>query len=353
MTEIAKKIQELYPTFKELEWKKTVFEKEIKRRFEESGEESWNINGLMVQKKTRSDYQYDPAIYDYLGFDERALLPWAVKIPSHLEKTYDLTSFWIRGEDTVSLNALKGKQVKVDKDKKIGAFQEEAENADLQRLINLLKVTKMKFKREEQKYNTLKKELTAELLQSEQGELVVENVGTFRLSEKGGEYDTTQIFSKLQHRYFAFAYRVQGTDADVINLFNGDTFRVNTSFEYDGCIFTVENGELLADGNIFESGLHEAINLKKKEEKAYLESEFVFGYVKVKADPAEFFRQCEISSTKLEKMMDDGLLTPKEIEKYKHKVKETDFPEIIEEVKDTERRKHFYDHLMNRAQVGS
>lgn len=362
MEEMIKKLQTTYPGYKMTEKKFNCLKEEIKRRFTESGEDNWNLDGYLVSEKTRRIYEYDESLFTYLD-EERSLLPRAVKIPKHAPTMYPLHNFLYPGEWSVKLSASTKKTDRLKTEQEMRMYADSLMTQKLEDVLSLYKVYQMKHKTEEQKYEQLKKEFITYFLENNTDFAFIPGIGTIRLTEVGREYDVHRIFNELNERFVAFAYKVSGTKANVINLYTGEAFEVDGSLSYQGCNLTLSGGELLAEGHPLSDTveIHDEhsgetlhltpLDLKAATKKSFLADGYTIGFGKAPADPDVFFRGCDISATKLKELMDEGILLESEIEAFRRVKSETTFIEIIHEVKNEDRRRAQADNHMARAQT--
>lgn len=358
MKELVEQIQVLYPTMKENKWKLDCVESEIKRRFNEQQEDRMEDGGLVIQKRVRKKYEYAPDFRAYLE-DERSLLPRAVKITPSVSKQFPIKSFEIPGEVTVNLSAKRRSALEKSKEEeKMEDLSKELENMEWASLLGLFKVMKMKEKRHKQAYDSFKCQVIDALQEADTLSLIAENVGEFRLKETVDGYDTDRIFSELTHRYAAYAYRAADSGVEIIDLFTHEThaspdatFTLQEErFSYEDGTLTIEGVPLSPEWNEDEIGELPVLKLTKKKQKELAEDGYTIGYGVCPIDSMTFFRRCEISGTKLEELMNEGILLPKELDRYRKVAGETEFVEIIEEVKEMDRRQYFSETMMTRAQ---
>lgn len=335
-----------------------IYKGALQKHFSQQKESVLNVDGMILQERSRKYYAFDPEFYDFL--DDQAKLPLAVKISKKMESEYNIGDFRLPETYFLNLQAKKAtKQEKARKDEEDEIRKTDLANKfDTEDLVAELRIIKMDVEAAKQQYDSAKEELYNFLLeQNLLDKSLVTDVGTFSLSTNEPEYDIDQLFYADLTQNINLLISEQAEELACIDLFSKTEFAIpyHEPFHYKGLTFTYIDGTLTCNNEEMNGNSFLVTFTTKKDQKMVDELisagwDVVSGSITV--DSNTLFRHCPIQSTKVDALADQGLLTEKDIQTYKKPTGQTtDFFEVIEEVTNDERKHMFMRKRLQRSEV--
>ncbi|WP_456363857.1 hypothetical protein [Priestia aryabhattai] len=304
---------EKYTEHKKVELKLNLIKQGMKNHYNNQDERSLNTNGVIVRLKTKKDYRIKEEIYDYL--EDYGYLPLVVKVNKSLEKHFSLKDARINKKQSVRLYT-GGKSI-VDSKSITNQYSYLLEY----NLDDLSKEFKQSATEEKLKKAQLE-EIKEQLKQSMPSNSVSTDYGNLKITETY-EYDIDVVFDGVSGKKEVFIKKLSANGYKIVvfpeetELFiNGEDLLGN---------FTVEHLFNNTSDNL------ESLFVKKRTFNKMIKEEFVFNKFEVEMDPYEFLKKCEISKTKINDLVQQGIINEKDILPYLEIVGETEFIEVLNE----------------------
>ncbi|MCK2000083.1 hypothetical protein MZM54_01625 [[Brevibacterium] frigoritolerans] len=303
---------EQYTVHKTAEIKLDMIKSGIKKHYDQQEERTMKVDGVVARTKNKKEYEINEDIYDFL--EDYGYLPLVVKVNKSIEQHFNLEKAKINQKS--SLRMYTGGKSIVDKDEISQKFVHYLD-CGLVELADEFKRTSTEKELAKSKLEEIKEQLSNVMPSTS----VSTEYGTLKKTETY-EYDMNVVFDGISGKKEVF-------------------IKKNESY-YEAIIYPDEkkvrgSGELLLGQHSIEELYHthnndlDSIFVKKRPFKAYLKDGFVFNRFELQVDPFEFFRKCEISLTKINDLIQQGILQEKDIEPFRELVNETQHTEIISE----------------------
>lgn len=346
---ILSEIVELYPTLKALERKKDTTKEAIQCHYEQLAEENdaerITLLGMRLHYKRKSDYtwkkeEFNEELEDNGG---QYLLAKAKKVDKHVtsflhvivqnedgtEEKHDMSYFALAPEAYVRPypKGVRKKKKNENQDTNDQPLSEEELYYDqlmkqsIEEVVTAYKLDKMDFEEAKNRYEQLKKALLQAMM-SEDLEDVQSEMGKFTILYKAPSYDLTAI---IGHRFTkTLAYQVVNNEGtlEVTDLFSKETrpLPLDTPFVLDEHTLLFTEKGLEVDG-----------------QRLFMHTEndgSMFASGETEIDSATLLRQLPFSTQDIERLIDDGLLHPKTLDRFRYVASIDDLNvhfEIIEE----------------------
>jgi len=304
---------EKYTEHKKVELKLNLIKQGIKNHYNDQDERLLKTNGVIVRLKTKKDYKIKEEIYEYL--EDYGYLPLVVKVNKNLEKHFNLKDARINEKKSIRLYT-GGKSI-VDSESINNQYSYLLEY----NLDDLSKEFKQSSTEEKLKKAQLE-EVKEQLRQAMPSSSISTDYGTLKLTETY-DYDINVVFDGVAGKKEVFIKKLNANGYKIFvfpeetELFiNGDDLLGNFTVEQ---LFNNTNDKL------------ESVFVKKRAFKKMLKEGFVFNKFEVQMDPYEFLKKCEISKTKINDLIQQGIINEKDILPYLEIVGETEFVEVLNE----------------------
>ncbi|MGF7535682.1 hypothetical protein AAGG74_18675 [Bacillus mexicanus] len=323
---------ETYINHKEIKIKLDTIKQGIKHHYEKQDQKLLKIDGIVVRTKHKKEFSFNDEIYEYL--EDYGFLPLAVKINKSVEKYFNLDKAKINYKESIRLYT-GGKSI-VDTDH-IQSKYEHLITQDIGELSNEFKKTSIKENLSKSRLEEAKEKLK-QIMPSNS---IKTEYGTLKLT-KTYDYDPNIVFSGVSGKKEIFIKRIENNEYEVI------IFPEN---KFSQCSGDLILGDLTVE-ELFISSTPKLTStfVKKREFNKYLNSGFIFNKFEVKTDPMEFFKSCQISMTKINNLIQEGIIDEKDIQPFRKLENESDFIEILTEGALEQQSSLFDKKLMEKAQ---
>lgn len=321
-----------YIKHKKVKIKLDTIKQGIKNQYEKQDEKILKSDGIVVRSKHKKDFSFKKEIYEFL--EDYGYLPLAVKINKSVEKLFNLDKAKINHKESIRLYT-GGKPV-VDKDyiqSKYVHFLEQ----DIGELTNEFKKTST----EENLVKSKLDEVKERLIQAMPYSSIKSEYGTLKLT-KTYEYDPHIVFGGVSGKKEIFIRRIDNNEYEVIifpedkvSKCSGDLILGNLSIEE---LFISSSPDLTSTF------------VKKREFNKYMKAGFVFNKFEIPIDPMEFFKCCEISMTKINNLIQEGIIDEKDIQQFRQLENESYIIEVLTEGSLEQQSSLFDKKLMEKAQ---
>jgi molybdopterin biosynthesis enzyme MoaB len=328
---IFKSYMDQYIEHKKIELKLDVIKQGIKNHYEKQEERLLKVNGVVARTKSKKEYQIKEEIYDFL--EDYGYLPLVVKINKSIEQHFNLEKAKMNHKKSIRLYT--GGQSIVDKDSIIKSYSHYLDYG-LDELAEEFKRVSTEEKLAKAKLEEIKEQLINAMPSSS----VATEFGTLKLTESY-DYDLNIVFDGVSGKKEIFIKK-NDDHYEVVIYPEDKTFRVSGDHIFGDK--TVE--ELyLAHNNEAES-----IFVKKRPFKKFIKEGYVFNRFEVEVDPYEFFRHCEISKTKINDLIQQGIIEEKDIKPYLELVDESQYIEVLSEGSLEQQSNIYHQKLLERSE---
>lgn len=323
-----------YTEHKEVEIKLDVIKQGIKKEYEKQEERILKTNGVIARTKTKVEYELKEEIYEFL--EDYGYLPLVVKVNKSIEKVFNIEK--ARTNHRQSIRLYTGGKSIVDQ-----AAIADRYNRYLE--YSLEDLTE-EFKRasSEEKLAKAKLEETKEQLKNAMpSPSISTDFGTLKITDSY-DYDMNTVFDGISGKKEIFIKKID-------HKFEVVVFPEEKSF-------VIENGdELLGTKTIEELYITSSIDkdqectfVKKRLFNTYLKEGFSFNKLQMEVDPFEFFRKCEVSKTKINDLIQQGIIDEKDIKPFVVMGEESSYVEVMSEGSAEEQASVFQKKFMEKAQ---
>lgn len=353
-------IDEIASYYPEMTDRKTIHEviKEVaKEKMNKLGVDDYLHNGVIMQNKKDPNYTLKE---DELNeeAENRGFLHSIKKINKEHETRYNIVDFKRPASKYVRIHNSIPKETKAELDEKNEAFikneKERLTKKDWNEFILAFKENNKKKKQLEERYEKDRKELMHTMIKEDENKIyATEGVNkgktSFSLLDKKADYNMKDmLFSEIEKR-FLFSFKANSSNIITVkDWYTSDVFEFESDSTYlhDGHTIEFQHGTLLVDGIHLESeDLDETKVIKKKNKKELMKNNeyLVSGLVPVAG--SDFLKSLPSSSSKIQHLIEKGIITEKEFKSFRFIEKEEDFGlkfEMITEESDSERRSFFH-----------
>lgn len=330
--EVFKSYIEQYEIHKLTEVKLDVIKQGIKDHYDKQEEHSLKINGVVARLKTRREYKMKDEIYDYL--EDYGYLPLVTTISKNVEKYFNVEKAKINHKHSIRLYT-GGKSI-VDK-QSITSKYEPLLQEDLEELVEHFKRTTTEESLEKAKLEQIKEQLI-EVMPTDS---VSTHYGTLKIT-RSYEYDIDVVFEGISGKKEVL---IKKTDTNTYKLLIYPEDKMYIALGNDRYGNKTVN-------ELFDTGTKQylSIFLKKREFNQFIKDGFTFNHFEVAVDPYDFLRKCEVSKTKINELIEQGIINEKDIEPYYELIKETDYIEVLSESSVEQQSDLFHQRLINRSE---
>lgn len=350
---LSLELEAVYPELKDAELRDEVLKQVMREKIELSQIDRFSYESVVLKFKKHTNWKWKDEFIDSLY--EEAKLPLAVTVNKSMEKRFELEEFRVDNGHHIRLYPTRSKAKTEQKNLKIEALTEEFSALSLEDLVVEYKINKMDYQLAEEQYETLKKKLFNSLRDTNSDSFGC-SLGNYKIVKNDPKYDISNIHASTITKNVTFVYKAQGSDATVYDLYNGYQFSFSRTTTYEEHTLTCQHGQLYIDGEVLVpfDGLS-AMNKKMKKVYEPLVSEgyqFVTGSIEIEGE--DFFRHCPLSSTKVTELMNQGIVDPKSLEKYRYIDSLDDIDvrfEVIDEETEAERKVFFLEQLVQRSET--
>jgi hypothetical protein len=338
--ELVENISTFYSKFQDVKRKSERLKAVIQAKYFAQKEDSLYISGYLIRQTPHRNWTWKPEVYDYL--EEEAKLPLAVTIPPELEERYDIKQFRLERETYLKINPKRLKKTQMEQRKLLEEQEEENwMRMSLPELVAHYQSVNLSCDIFEQKYDNRRKRLFDAMKVAELNS-VSGDCGSFSVLEKGIYYDVPAFFKNPITKKMCFAYRKQKRKIWFKDLYTNEEFIFYRKTTHDGHDIHFKKNTFFVD----------QIPLTASEEDSAAEFQVVFGEVPI--DAMTFFRNCPISGTKIDDLLQRGLLIEKQIYSYRYVKDENDIAlyfECIHEESLAQRKLTFQNKNLRKSQA--
>lgn len=335
---IINEIGSFYFTYKEAEKFKDVVKARIQKEADEYGigRQPVEMEGFFISYQIRPSYTIDQELKEIL-YDEYKL-PVAVKVEPKYEKQYDIKHARMDLEYSVRPSFKQPKAIKDLMKANCETFDNSLHGKEIRELLAVYKQVTDDIKKYEDQYARCKYQLLKEMKKEKLSSLVTE-IGTFTVKAKKQEYDIDQIYAHgFVKKEMDLYYTIVGDTVIGMDLFTNDQFQfpVDETYEHEKQILSFEGDSLLIDGEPLEN--HHTLEEQDKTIHR------ISGSIEI--NPMDFFYMCDLSSTKLTEMTNEGTLPLETLKKYRKPTgleKAKPFLEVISVDNDSKRKQKMRD----------
>lgn len=359
---ISRDLNVFYPELQLLKKVEGCFKDVLKIKFKEFKTSKTIINNMILQTKTRQTSNWDERVYTYL--EDVGLLHEAVSFNNpKVIKRYKLEKYQLPEEPSLRVST---KRITADeKEEFLTDFARKISNSepehpivneeeltkflsqfDINTLINNFKSLKISLYQLDQKYNNRKKEILDNLLEEDKESYKTAFNHSFKVTNKPLKYDAAQIFQNDIEKYFEFQFKLLDDDeVELIDTLNDDlTFTFKKETIYEGMRISVYKGRIHVNGQRLDTSLRDLLNNPNSHLPA---KGFAF------VNSLDLFYNLKISSTKIDELIDEGLLEEKDVMIYKvADINSTqEVFEIISESSNEARKNMFKEKMEKRRKI--
>lgn len=359
---ISTEIANFYPTLQMKKRLDDLYKEVLKEKFSEFKQKKVIRLGIIHQTKSRTKWKWKNETYQYLK--DQNVLASAISIKKEALTRYVLDDFKL--DATYHLRITPKRQTKLEKNMAMyeeflnftqsnSTFKEKIDyelllksmlmEEEFDEVINLFKVNKLSIKTLEQKYENRKKELFKLMNESNLDSFKCSAGNGYKINQNKTDYDMDKMVVSQIPKIYSFSYRIISKDGDVEvvdHLNNNHQFLFKNETIYEGQRISLYKGRLHVNGQRLKTDVRAIFENPNGSYPAQ-------GTVLV--DSEDLFMNCSISSTKIEGLLDLGLIEMDVIEKFKYKESDndvTEYFEVISENSEEERKKMFKDKLEKR-----
>ncbi|WP_394555393.1 hypothetical protein C1N61_28050 (plasmid) [Priestia aryabhattai] len=321
-----------YKEHKEKEIKLKVIKDAIKTHYNNQEERLMKINGVVARLKTKKEYSIKEDIYDYL--EDYGYLPLVVSINKALEKQFNLSS--ARTNQKSSVRLYTGGKAIVDS-KSIANRHSYIQDYNLEKLSDEFKRSFTEEKLAKASLEEVKEQLKDEMPSNS----ISTDYGTLKLTESY-DFDMNVVFDRISKNKEAFIKMLEQNVYEIL-IFPEKTRILMSGNDFLG-EQTVE--VLYSKPNVKTDSLF----VKKRALNQYKKDGYVFSHFEIDIDPFEFFKTCKISMTKMNDLIQQGIIPEKDIEPFLEVVGETEFIEVLNEGSVEQQSSLHHQKLIERSQ---
>jgi len=321
-----------YTAYKEKEIKLKVIKDAIKNHYNNQEERLMKVNGVVARLKTKKEYRIKDDIYEYL--EDYGYLPLVVSVNKSLEKQFNLSSARTNHKSSVRLYT-GGKSI-VD-NQAIASKYSYFQSYDLDKLSDEFKRSFTEEKLAKASLEEVKEQLKDEMPSNS----ISTDYGTLKLTESY-DFDMNVVFDRISKNREAFikmleqnVYEILVFPEETRILMSGDDFLGEQTIE------TLYNKPNVKTESFF---------VKKRAFNQYKKDGYVFSHFEIEIDPFEFFKTCKISKTKVNDLIQQGIIPEKDIEPFLKVVGETEFIEVLNEGSVEQQSNLYQQKLIERSQ---
>ena len=321
-----------YTAHKEKEIKLKVIKDAIKAHYNNQEERLLKVNGVVARLKTKKEYRVKEDIYEYL--EDYGYLPLVVSVNKSLEKQFNLSSAKTNHKSSVRLYT--GGKAIVDTEviaSKYSYFQ----SYDLEKLSDEFKRSFTEEKLAKASLEEVKEQLKEEMPSNS----ISTDYGTLKLTETY-DFDMNAVFDRVSKNKEAFIKMLEQNVYEVL-IFPEETRILMSGNDFLG----EQTVEVLYNKPNVKS---ESLFVKKRAFNQYKKDGYVLSYFEIDIDPFEFFKTCKVSKTKINDLIQQGIIPEKDIEPFLEVVGETEFIEVLNEGSVEQQSNLHHQKLIERSQ---
>lgn len=340
---------------KELKLKLDMIKQGIKNHYQGQEERLLKINGVVARTKTRKEIELKDDIKEFLK--DYGYLPLVVKINKSIENHFNLDKAKINHKQSVRLYT--GGKSLIDKESLTSKYEHYLESG-LDELTEEFKRASTEEKLAETKLNELKEELQRAMPSTS----VPTNFGTLKITDSY-DYDMNIVFDGISGKKEIFIKKDENEDLFEVVIYPDDqTFKLPGEQELGTVTipeeFTNENNEVevkyekvpvtVEDLYVTSENEFSSKFITKRPFNKFIKEGYVFNRFEIDVDPFEFFEQCEVSKTKIDDLIQQGIIDEKDIKPFIELVGETDIVEVMSEGSAEQQASIYHKKLMEKAQ---
>ncbi|MGN5650575.1 hypothetical protein [Bacillus sp. Brlt_9] len=303
---------DFYIEHKKASFKLDYIKEQFKMHYEKQEDKTLKVDGVITRVKRKKEYVTDEGIYEYL--EDHGYLPLVVTVNKSIENRFNLEKAKIDYKQSVRLYT-GGKSI-VDRFE-VTSKLDYILDYSLEQLSESFKRSYTDEKLKKARLDEAKERLMDGMPFSS----CTTEYGTLKKTSSY-DYDLDVVFDGISGKKEILIRKLE--DSFEIKLFPDD--QVNT-VPMNHCFGEISLADLY-ENNLLEP---ESVFIKKRELKKHLKDGFVFNQFEVPVDPYEFYRKCPISKTKINELIQEGIIDEKEIEKFIEVTEETFHTEVISE----------------------
>lgn len=312
----------------------------------------YKFDDVLLGYKSRATKVWDESFNEVLR--EKKLLPLVKTVLKKDELRYNIASFTRPNEKYLkiheSLNMSKEEKAMANEEAKelLKAQKKQLQLKSMDEIILLFKNNKEALKTLENIYEKDRKDLFELMTKEELTEVPANEEGTlfFKIFERSGGYDTTEIANNDIEKKFVYFYAVKSDGSvECKDWFSGETFTFTVDTTHNGHRLSYKDEVLYVDGAALTTpNLADVSLLKKSDYKEIEKLKWNVAYGTLKIPGLDFLENCKTSSTLVEKLIADGELSPSVLDEYRYIENEQSIKlvfEMIEEDSDNNRKFFF------------
>lgn len=356
---LSTEIASFYPDFQQKKKFDDWYKEILKEKFEALGQEKVVCLGIIHHWKTRTKWKWKDEVYDYL--EKENVLASAVSIKEKNLTRYNLDSFKLPATESLRITAkrltdaekntyiakeiekITKKEFEYTKGEDLELkFKDLLREKTFEEVISLFKINKMLIKQLEQKYENRRDLIFKSMDKAQLKDYKSSSGYSLKISTSKADFDTEAIVISQIPKYYSLSYKMTSKEGDVtvIDLLNDKhEFSFKNETMYEGHRLSLYKGRLHVDGQRLRTDPREIF---KSQDGFYPANGEIF------VDSNELLRNCPISATNIDQLLDIGLLDMRTVESFKYKESEEDvtrYFEVISEVADEARKTMFKDKL--------
>lgn len=326
---------EQYSVHQDSIFKLSSIKKGIINHYDNQDEPIMKTNGIIIRTKIEETYDFTEEIYDFL--EDHGFLPLVTTIDKKTEKYFNVDH--IKQNPVQSVRLYTGGRSLVNKELLHRKYQH-LETEKLDNLTDSFKSAYTTSKLEEAKLTNLKQQLL-EIMPTDS--ISIPNIGTMK-KVTTYEYNSSDVFNSLTARKEAFIKPATNEDHFNVVIYPDDESQLslhkNTTLGKHSLHNLYESADPLASSSF----------IKKSDYNKLIKQGYKAIAFETSADPYEFFRTCKISKSKINDLIQEGLLSKKDIEPFIIKGETREYQEVLTEGAVEMQRKIFDEKTMKQSQ---
>lgn len=312
------------------------------------------FEGLMLKYKKRTSWSWKKELDEEL--EDIGCLHLCKDVLKSSEARHNIAMFKLPNDKYIRIHNHLKESKEEKKDRKVAEEEALAENRKLlqlksmEELMLLFKENKEELSKLEEMYQNDREELFEEMEKKNLSEVFgnEEETLSFKMLERTGGYDTKEIVQNNILKKFLFSFHfLDDGKVECKDWYTGETFSFLKETEHDGHTISIQDTTLFVDGQMLETPELENL-FKKKDIKEIVAKKLFVSYGELEISGTDFLKTCKTSSTKVEKLVEEGKLKLSVYDQYRYVKDEKDMSlvfEVVEEESDVKRRTYFHKRL--------